>query len=126
MFYEKELAFLIKTLQNCHLQTTVTNAYTIIDDHVDMGLRKLLGIHNTDTTFFHIFPKVKPYTLYRVSGDFFCKYIFFKIPLFFITIVYSCDNNLFCFFKKTGAIVTFAVLVIVIMTVCTFGDCRYC
>lgn len=80
MFYEKELQFLIKALENCNLQAMVINLEEILDNHIDMGLRKLMGLDNSYTTFQNIFPKTKPYTLYRVTGDFFCKYIFLKLP----------------------------------------------
>ncbi len=80
MFFEKELAFLRKTLEECNLQNYIISPDDIINEALDRGLQKIIGANASYKTFRDYFPDIRKKTVYRVCDLFFFTYIFFTIP----------------------------------------------
>lgn len=80
MFYQKELNFVRKAFKTCHLQSHLIDPTIPLKEEFDMGLRKLIGDTSDHKIFFDFISALKPYTLYRVTDDFFCRYIFMLLP----------------------------------------------
>ena len=81
MHYESELNFFRKLLENFHL----TNNVLDVNDHsipeFDLGLRRLLFSEPDYTHLFHEPLKdIKSNTVYRVTDEYLCSYIFFQLP----------------------------------------------
>lgn len=79
MYYQEYLQFLENMLKKCRLQTLRMNPSAILEDQVDLGLRRLLG-NRQEETFYDFFPNLKEKVLYRVADVFFCRFLFFLLP----------------------------------------------
>lgn len=81
MFYESELTFFIKLLNNYHLPPVMISPDNLDYTSIDQGLRKVLGLSSVyqDIQQF-LTEKVSPNTIYRVRDSFFCNYIFLLLP----------------------------------------------
>lgn len=80
MFWQKELIFLTKILEKCHIQSFLVDPELPLDERFDMGLRKLFCAESEQENFYTYFPNIETNTVYRVSDAFFCKYIFMLLP----------------------------------------------
>lgn len=81
MAYEAEIKFLEKILTQFHLKMHVISSTQPLDEKIDFGLRKFLGIDNDYRRTFHsFFYRTQPNTVYKISDDFFCKYIVMRLP----------------------------------------------
>lgn len=81
MNYESELIFFRKLLRNFHLNSYILKVDTDEIPIFDLGLRQLLFAETDYTTLFHEpLEKTVPNTVYRVSDEYLCNYIFFKLP----------------------------------------------
>ncbi len=81
MLYDRELAFLRKSLEECNLQSFIISPDEIISGTLDKGLQRIIGTDNSDKTFRDFFPDFRRKTVYRVCDLFFFTYIFFTIPV---------------------------------------------
>ncbi len=79
MFYDAQLRFLRATLKKYHISTLLTSPNDLIDDNVDMGLRKLLGIKENGKRYCDFF-EFKENTVYKLCDTFMCRYILFLLP----------------------------------------------
>ena len=81
MAYEAELKFLKKLLAQFHLNMHLVNQNHKIDESVDLGLRKFLGLEEMYEKDFSILcQRIQPNTIYQISDDFFCSYIILLLP----------------------------------------------
>lgn len=81
MHYEAELIFFRKLLRNFHLNTNILNSSGPDIPVFDSGLRKLIYSESDYSRLFHErLADTKPNTIYRVSDEYLCSYIFFRLP----------------------------------------------
>lgn len=79
MFYDKELHFLRSTLNKYHINTSLASPNEAIDDNVDLGLRRLLGIKEEGKSFCDLF-NIADNTVYKLCDTFMCRYFFMLLP----------------------------------------------
>ncbi|MBR5501438.1 MAG: helix-turn-helix domain-containing protein [Oscillospiraceae bacterium] len=81
MAYERELHFLQRALQNCHVQLLKTAPFGEPDFAADLGLRKALGLGRLyGERMWSAMQQAQQGVLYRVRDQFSCRYIFFLLP----------------------------------------------
>ncbi len=81
MAYEAEIRFLEKLLSQFHLKMHIINSEKPLDENVDLGLRKFLGIEKDYGKSFRSFlHRSQSNTVYKISDDFFCNYIVMMLP----------------------------------------------
>lgn len=81
MHYESELIFFRKLLENFHLTSNILDVKDDTIPEFDLGLRRLLFSEPDYTHLFHEPLKdIKPNTVYRVTDEYLCSYIFFQLP----------------------------------------------
>lgn len=80
MTYESELLFFRKLLKNFHLSSYILIGNEEIEDF-DLGLRRLL-FPDIDYTklFCESIDQYRPNTIYKISDEYLCNYIFFNLP----------------------------------------------
>lgn len=80
MYYENELRLLRNSFFKCHIQSFVVNADDPIDNRLDMGLYKLLGIPVPKRTYKEIFSEITSADVLKVQDGFFKNYIVVSLP----------------------------------------------
>ena len=81
MNYEPELIFFRKLLKNLRLNTYLLAADQEDIPAFDSGLRGLLYPNTSYSQIFHQYLEhYNPNTVYRISDEYMCNYIFFKLP----------------------------------------------
>ena len=82
MPYEIQLDFVRNLLENMHISSCVVDDYkTSIPSGIDLGLRKnLFGIDDYAGFFKNSMSNAKPNTIYRFCDEYFCNYIFMRLP----------------------------------------------
>lgn len=81
MFYESELSFFCKILNNMHIDTCLIKANETIPERIDRGLRLFLGMQDDYKKLFTIlWGRIESNTVYQMRDGFFCSYIFFLLP----------------------------------------------
>lgn len=80
MFYEKELNFFINSLRAYHLRAVITTPNNALEENLDICLQEILGNTLDLKEFFKSSPKLMPFTLYRVTDSFLCRYILLLLP----------------------------------------------
>ncbi len=76
-FYEKELNFFCKLIENSRIRTTVISDFRKTDD-IDMGIRRTLGLRKDYEEFFFRHPKDQ--TIIKLKDSFGCRYFFLPLP----------------------------------------------
>ena len=81
MQYEAELKFLKKLLMQFYLNMHLITKDNPLDENVDNGLRKFLGVENDyDKCFRSFLQRAQSNIVYKISDDFFCSYIVMMLP----------------------------------------------
>ncbi len=81
MAYEAELNYLKKLLMQFRLNMHIVNEKEPLDERIDLGLRKFLGIEDDyERSFRFFFHHVQSNIVYKISDDFFCSYIVMLLP----------------------------------------------
>lgn len=81
MHYEAELIFFRKLLRNFHLTSNVLRSDSHDIPVFDSGLRRLIfGESDYSRIFDEHLSDTKPNTVYRVTDEYLCSYIFFRLP----------------------------------------------
>ena len=81
MPYERELHFLQRALQNCHVQLLRTDPFGAPDPAADLGLRKALGLTRLySEQLWPVMQQAQQGVLYRARDRFSCLYSFFLLP----------------------------------------------
>ena len=82
MPYDVQLDFVRNLLGNMHISSCVIDNYEeTIPSEIDFGLRKtLFGIDNYAGFFKNSMSNAKPNTVYRFYDEYFCNYIFMRLP----------------------------------------------
>ena len=82
MPYDVQLDFVRNLLGNMHISSCVIDNYEeTIPSEIDLGLRKtLFGIDNYAGFFKNSMSNAKPNTVYRFYDEYFCNYIFMRLP----------------------------------------------
>lgn len=81
MNYEAELIFFRKLLRNFHLHSNILELGAKEIPVFDLGLRRLIFSETDYTKIFNEpLENSRPNTVYRVSDEYLCNYIFFKLP----------------------------------------------
>ncbi|MBQ2775845.1 MAG: helix-turn-helix domain-containing protein [Clostridia bacterium] len=81
MFYESELSFFCKILNNMHIDTCLVNSKDSLPNSIDRGLRTFLNMEDSYKNLFStLWRKVEPNTIYRLRDPFFCSYVFMLLP----------------------------------------------
>lgn len=81
MDYGRELWFLRKTLEKGRVQTVLLNPEETPDEMLDFGLRKFLGHEEElDQNVKDTLLWLKEKTVYRLTDQYFCKYMFLLLP----------------------------------------------
>ena len=81
MAFEAELRLLKKLLSQFHLNTHLANTYHPLDENIDLGLRKFLGLEDDYNKSFRSFmQRAMPNTIYIISDSFFCNYVVMVLP----------------------------------------------
>lgn len=79
--YTEELSYLLKVLKKMNLQAFIVPSGTMPDNGIDLGLRKTLGLNSGyETTFSCPSGWAEDKTVYKLSDEFMCNYIFMLIP----------------------------------------------
>ena len=79
--YGAQLEYLIKVLKKMHLQALCVTAEELQSKCLDFGLRKFLGLDiRYGDMFRHPEEWMKDNTIYKMSDEFMCRYIFLKLP----------------------------------------------
>lgn len=81
MYFDRELVFFRKFLDECNLQNLIVAPDEVISEKLDKGLGKFIADKSSEKTFLDFFPDIKPKTVYRVCDLFLFTYIFFKLPV---------------------------------------------
>jgi len=81
MDYGAQLDFLRRTLEKMRIQTALIGAQDMPNETLDFGLRKFLG-HGEEyiRSFRDMLELVEENTVYKLSDEYRCKYIFFILP----------------------------------------------
>ncbi len=81
MFYESQLRFLTNTLQKCRIRSLLLSAQSTITEDLDYGLRRQLNLPESSAAFFteHL-SHAAPCTIYKLSDNFACHYLFLQLP----------------------------------------------
>lgn len=81
MHYEAELIFFRKLLKNFHLNSNILISSDREIPVFDAGLRSLIYSESDYSKLFHEkLADTKSNTVYRVSDEYLCSYIFFRLP----------------------------------------------
>lgn len=81
MPYRPEMNFLHEILMKCRLQMLVLDLAAPADHKVDLGLRKMLGWETDyETGFYDLFRQAEHNLLYRVTDQFYCSYMYCRLP----------------------------------------------
>ena len=81
MKYTSEINFLKKLLSQFYLNTNLITNEQPLDERIDNGLRKFLGIEEDYKKSFHAFLlRAQSNIIYKISDDFFCKYVVMMLP----------------------------------------------
>lgn len=82
MPYEVQLEFVRNLLENMHISSCIIDNFKeTIPSEIDLGLRKtLFGIDNYAGFFKNSMSNAKPNTVYRFYDEYFCNYIFMRLP----------------------------------------------
>lgn len=80
--YITELSFVRELLQNMHISTHICkHPDTNISNEIDLGLRTMLfGIENYTELLQNSMYDARPNTIYRFYDEYFCNYIFLRLP----------------------------------------------
>ena len=81
MTEQMTLVFLRKILEKSRLQTHLLRLDRVLDETLDLGLRKLLGLQEKyDSLFRRFLADARQNTVYRFTDRFFCSYFFMFLP----------------------------------------------
>jgi hypothetical protein len=81
MQHKSELKFLKKLLMQFHLDMHLITKEHPLDENVDHGLRKFLGLEdNYDKCFRSFLNRAQSNIVYKISDNFFCSYIVMMLP----------------------------------------------
>jgi len=81
MDYSAELRFLRRSLGNCRLQALLLDPNESNNHQIDLGLRTLIGWEQDyRLTLTDSFCVLRPNTIYRLTDQFQCQYMFFLLP----------------------------------------------
>lgn len=81
MFYDAELAFFRRILDNLHIDTCIVTENHPLPENLDKGLRKFLELNEDYMRLFsEPWKKIQPNTIYKVNDGFFCSYISMVLP----------------------------------------------
>ncbi len=81
MSYKAELDYLIKVLKRMNMQVLVVPKGETPQGGVDLGLRRTLGVNaDFETTFSCPSGWAEERTVYKISDEFMCNYVFLLIP----------------------------------------------
>lgn len=81
MFYDAELAFFCRVLNNSNIDTCTVTEKQPLPENLDRGLRNFLGLEaNYKKLFDEPWERLKPNTIYKVTDGFFCTYIAILLP----------------------------------------------
>lgn len=80
MFFDKELMFFRRFLDECNLQNFIIDKDSAIDDSLDKGLSRFFNFSEKKKSFSDFFPDTKENTIYRVTDFFMFNYVFFILP----------------------------------------------
>lgn len=81
MYYSAELEYLCKVLRKMHIQIMRLDSGNLQLEQIDFGLRKFLGRDEMyDQVFRDIFANAKENTIYKLTDELMCKYIFLLLP----------------------------------------------
>lgn len=81
MYYKAELEYLTKVLEKMHLQIVRLDPNEVRDQHLDFGLRSFLGHEEEyEFSFYESLQRAKENTIYKLTDEFMCKYIFLLLP----------------------------------------------
>lgn len=82
MSYEIQLDFVRLLLENMYISSCIIDNYqTSIPSTIDLGLRKsLFEIENYAGFFKNSMSNAKPNTIYRFHDEYYCNYIFMRLP----------------------------------------------
>ncbi len=81
MNYDKELRFFRKILANHRINSCIIAPYDKSYRHADKGLRDFLGMQEDyDQLFCTPHENIKDKTIYKITDNFFCSYIFINLP----------------------------------------------
>jgi len=80
--YEAELRFVQKLLEAMHITSCIITDYKKeISSKIDAGLRaKLFGVDDYKGFFQNSMGEAKPNTIYRFFDEYYCNYIFMRLP----------------------------------------------
>lgn len=81
MTYERELSFFRKLLKNFHINSCIIKSGDVSFRMADQGLRDFLGLQENYNQFFcTAHETIKENTLYKITDEFNCTYIFAVLP----------------------------------------------
>lgn len=81
MYYDAELNMLRQTLKKLGIQTMIIDPEKPLDPRINLELGKRLGNETFyNKSFYDLHSRLKPASIYRLSDDFFCQYLFFLLP----------------------------------------------
>ena len=81
MPHSTELRFLRSTFASCKLQTLLLSPPGLIDPRMDKKLREMVGwTRDYEITFSPVFRAIRPLTLYQMTDQFNCSYLFLLLP----------------------------------------------
>ena len=81
MKYRAELNYFIKVLEKMHFQVVCVPVEEMKVKCFDLGLRKFLGLDICYGDMFGSSEKwMRDKTIYKMTDEFSCRYIFFKLP----------------------------------------------
>ncbi len=81
MHYPAELDFLLRVLKKMHIAARVASPEELPDLPADFGLRQLLGLSpDAGGQFRRWLPETRGNTIYKLSDEFRCRYIFLHLP----------------------------------------------
>lgn len=80
MYYSAELDFFRRILSNFHIGTSLIVEGESIPSEIDKGLRKFLDFEENYKKLFDLSDVLKSNTLYTLTDDFSCCYVFILLP----------------------------------------------
>ena len=81
MHWDAELNYLQRMLGKMRLQTLRVSAAEVENKVLDLGLRSFLGLESRlQETYSRMADEVKTNTVYQLTDEYLCSYIFFRLP----------------------------------------------
>ena len=81
MFYDSELAFFCRILNNLNIDTCIVTENQPLPEKLDKGLRKFLELNDDYIRMFaEPWKKLQSNTIYKINDGFFCCYISMVLP----------------------------------------------